>query len=138
MQENKITVETIINAPIEKVWTYFTEPEHVMQWNNASPDWHTPRAANDLRTGGTFSYRMEAKDGSTGFDFGGTYDEVHMHERIAYSFGDRKAIATFESRGDGTTKVSETFDPEDVNAIEMQRSGWQAILDNFKRHVETA
>ncbi len=138
MKENQITVETVINAPIEKVWTYFTEPEHIMQWNNASPDWHTPRASNDLRTGGTFSYRMEAKDGSSGFDFGGTYDEVSQHERIAYSFGDRKALVTFESLDGAQTKVAETFDPEDVNPLEMQRSGWQAILDNFKKHVETA
>lgn len=132
----QITVESIINAPGEKVWRYFTEPEHITQWNAPSDDWHSPRAENDLRVGGKFNYRMEAKDGSAGFDFTGTYDEVVPQEKIAYTMDDgRKAIVTF-SQENGATKVAVVFDPENENPMEMQRAGWQAILDNFKRHVE--
>lgn len=131
-----ITVENTINAPVEKVWDYWTKPEHITKWNNASDDWHTPRAENDLRTGGSFSSRMEARDGSMGFDFGGVYDEVRNNEYIEYTMGDgRKVMVTFS--GDGTsTKVTETFDPETTNSIELQRGGWQAILDNFKKYTE--
>jgi uncharacterized protein YndB with AHSA1/START domain len=132
-----ITIEAVINAPIEKVWQCWTAPEHIMQWNNASPDWHTPKAENDLRTGGKFSARMEAKDGSAGFDFGGVYDEVKEHEVIAYTMGDdRKVKVIFTKNSDTATKVVETFDAESENSLELQRNGWQAILDNFKKHVE--
>ena len=107
-----------------------------MQWNSASPDWHTPRAENDLRTGGKFSSRMEAKDGSFGFDFGGTYDEVRPHEYIAYTLGDgRRVSITFTSNGN-ETHISETFEAESMNPVEMQRNGWQAIMDNFRKYAE--
>ena len=131
-----ITVENTINAPVEKVWAYWSAPEHITKWNNASEDWHSPRAENDLRPGGKFSTRMEAKDGSMGFDFGGTYDEVKTNEVIAYTMSDgRKVVVNFTKVGD-QTKVIETFDAEETNPIEMQRGGWQAILDNFKKYVE--
>lgn len=132
----KITVSVSINAPIQKVWAYFTEPEKVMLWNNASPDWHTPFAENDLRIGGKFVYRMEAKDGSFGFDFGGKYDQVILNEFISYVMDDgRKVTITFKSEAD-TTDITEVFDAEMLNPIEMQRNGWQSILDNFKDVVE--
>src|SRR5690606_33705096 len=132
-----ITIETTINAPIEKVWACWTKPEHITKWNNASDDWHSPQAENDLRVGGKFITRMEAKDGSVGFDFGGTYDEVKEYELIAYTMDDnRKVKVTFSQHNDEETKVVETFDPEAENSIEMQRDGWQAILNNFKKYVE--
>jgi uncharacterized protein YndB with AHSA1/START domain len=131
-----ITVSTTVNAPIEKVWQYFTEPEHITKWNNASPDWHTPRAENDLRVGGRFLSRMEAKDGSEGFDFGGTYDEVVTHQVISYKMDDSRSVrVTFAADGDRTV-VTETFDPENENPVEMQREGWQSILESFRAHVE--
>jgi uncharacterized protein YndB with AHSA1/START domain len=133
---NQITVVVIINAPVEKVWQCFTEPEHIVQWNNASDDWHTPSAQNNLTSGGMFTYRMEAKDGSFGFDFGGIYTSVIPQNEIAYTLGDgRKVNILFEKTEEGT-RVIETFDPENQNSPEMQRVGWQAILDNFKKHVE--
>jgi len=132
----KITVETTVQAPLEKVWKCWTEPDHIKIWNAASDDWHTPIAENDLRPGGKFLSRMEAKDGSFGFDFAGVYDEVNLHEVIAYSLGDgRKVTITFKGK-DNETNVIETFDPDPSNPIEMQQQGWQAILDNFKKHVE--
>jgi uncharacterized protein YndB with AHSA1/START domain len=132
-----ITVETTVNAPVEKAWKLWTVPEHIMQWNNASDDWHTPSAENDVRPGGKFSIRMEAKDKSFGFDFGGIYDKVTPNELITYTLGDgRKVKVTFSSEGK-QTKVVETFDPESVNPIEMQKNGWQAILNNFKKYVES-
>jgi len=131
-----ITVETIVNAPVEKVWAYFTQPQHVKNWNNASDDWHTPRAENDLRVGGNFVYRMEAKDGSFGFDFGGTYDVVKENEYLEYTIGDgRKVKMSFISQG-ASTKVLENFEAETTNSIDLQRTGWQAILDNFKKYTE--
>jgi uncharacterized protein YndB with AHSA1/START domain len=131
-----ITVETNVNAPVETVWACWTEPEHIMRWNSASPDWHTPSATNDLREGGSFTSRMEAKDGSVGFDFGGTYTTVIEHAEMAYVMDDgRKVRVTFNGHGDHT-HVTETFDPETENAPEMQRQGWQAILDNFKTYAE--
>ena len=136
MTTTPITVETTVDAPIETVWKCWTEPEHIMQWNSASDDWHTPSATNDLREGGMFTARMEAKDQSVGFDFGGTYTTVIEHKQIDYTMSDgRKVSITFDEH-DGHTHVSETFDAESENSLEMQRSGWQAILDNFKKHVE--
>lgn len=136
-EATSITVEATINAPVEKVWKLYTSPEHIVKWNTASPDWHTTRAENDLRAGGTFLSRMEAKDGSFGFDFGGVYDEVKTNELIAYTMGDgRKAIVTFTGAGNAT-KVSVVFDAETQNSVEMQRGGWQAILDCFKQYTET-
>jgi uncharacterized protein YndB with AHSA1/START domain len=133
-----ISIETLVHAPIEKVWEYWTEPQHIQQWNAASSDWHTPEATNDLRVGGEFHARMEAKDKSAGFDFWGTYTEAVPHKRIAYTMGDgRKVTVTFETTEDGV-KIVETFETENTNSPEMQRSGWQAILDNFKHHVENS
>jgi|SRR6185503_1738260 len=133
-----ITVAATVNAPVEKVWKLWTTPEDIIHWNNASPDWHTPSAENDLRKGGKFSYRMEAKDGSFGFDFGGVYDEVIENKLIKYTLGDnRKVEVLFSSNSDATT-VTENFEPENENPIEMQRGGWQAILDNFKNYAESA
>lgn len=131
----KIIIETNVHAPVEKVWKYYTEPEHITQWNYADDSWHCPRAENDLRVGGTFVSRMEAKDGGAGFDFEGVYDEVIPNERLVYSFGNRKATVTFMPKAD-STRVTVTFDPESENPIDMQRAGWQAILENFKKHVE--
>lgn len=135
-KKTRITVETTINAPVEKVWQYFNQPEHIVQWNAASPDWHAPRAQNDLREGGTFSCRMEAKDGSFGFDFGGTYSKVNTHELIAYTMGDGREVEVVFSGNGHTTQITETFDAEQTHSVEMQRSGWQAILDNFKKYTE--
>ena len=135
---NRIKVQTIVNASPGKTWKAWITPEDIMQWNSASPDWHTPRAENDLRPGGTFSSRMEAKDGSFGFDFGGTYDEVKHKEFISYTMSDgRKVEVTFRDLG-GKTEVTELFDAEQQNSEDLQRTGWQAILDNFKKYVESA
>lgn len=131
-----LTIHATIKAPVEKVWKYYTEPTHVMHWNNASADWHTPRAENDLKVGGKFNFRMEARDGSAGFDFTGTYNEVKKNEVLAYAIEDgREVIVTFTKSG-ANTKITVQFEPENENPIEMQQSGWQAILDNFKRYVE--
>ncbi|MEY2193597.1 SRPBCC family protein [Neobacillus sp. BF23-41] len=132
----KITVKATVHAPVEKVWEYWTEPKHITKWNNASEDWHTPIAENDLTVGGKFLTRMEAKDGSFGFDFGGIYDEVKLNEVISYTMGDgRKVNITFKGQGN-ETQVIETFDAETTNPIEMQQAGWQSILDNFKKYSE--
>lgn len=134
----RISVQTTIQAPIEKVWKIRTEPEHIKEWNHASDDWHTPFAENDLRVGGKFVSRMEAKDGSFGFDFGGIYDEVKFQETLAYTMEDgRKVNIIFHSSGD-QTEVIETFDAEESNPAEVQQQGWQAILDNFKKYAEKA
>jgi len=137
MNKNKtITIKTIIEATIEQVWIYWTTPEHIKKWNNASDDWHTPKVDNDLKKGGRFVYRMEAKDGSFGFDFGGTYTKIVPEKHLAYRLDDeRKAIIDFEEKDDKVT-ITETFDTEDQNPIDMQKQGWQAILDNFKKYVE--
>lgn len=132
----KITIKAHINAPLHHVWACWTEPEHITQWNAASEDWCCPSATNDLRTGGTFIARMEARDKSMGFDFGGTYTDVVEHAHIAYIMGDQRTVeVTFEEKERGV-EVTETFDPETQNSIERQRAGWQSILDNFKRHAE--
>ncbi|WP_127575597.1 SRPBCC family protein [Paenibacillus barengoltzii] len=135
-QPTKVTVQTVIQAPVEKVWSCWTEPQHITKWNQASEDWHSPRAENDLRPGGKFLTRMEAKDGSEGFDFGGVYDDVKTHEFISYTMGDgRRVEITFAAEGQGT-KVVETFDAENTHPVEFQQAGWQAIMDNFKKYVE--
>ena len=134
--KTSVTIQSTVNAPVEKVWQYWIAPEHITKWCAASDDWHAPRAENDVRPGGTFSTRMEAKDGSFGFDFGGVYDDVKQNEVIDYTMGDgRKVNVRFTSNGN-QTKVVETFDAENTNPVEMQRTGWQAILDNFKKYVE--
>ncbi len=131
-----ITVNATVNAPVPKVWEYWSKPEHIKKWCAASDDWHVPHAENDLKTGGKFSTRMEAKDGSFGFDFGGVYDVVKDNEYMEYTLGDgRKVKINFTAKGN-TTEVVESFDAEDVNPIEMQKGGWQAILDNFKKYTE--
>lgn len=135
-QRTTITVESTVKAPVEKVWNYWSAPEHITKWANASDDWHTPRAENDLREGGKFLSRMEAKDGSMGFDFGGTYDVIRPNEYIEYTIGDgRKVKITFKGNGN-ETKIIQTFEAEQENPIEMQRGGWQAILDNFRKYTE--
>src|SRR5690554_3479706 len=131
----KITVETKIAAPVELIWQAYTTPEDIMQWNAASDDWHTPAATADLREGGIFCFRMEAKDGSMGFDFAGTYTKIIEHQLIEYTFGDREARVEFTPGSDGVG-VRVTFDSEPTHSIEQQQAGWQAILDNFARHVE--
>jgi uncharacterized protein YndB with AHSA1/START domain len=132
-----IQVESLVKAPVEKVWNFWTKPEHITRWNNASDDWHTPYAQNDLRTGGKFLSRMEARDGSFGFDFGGVYDNVIIHELIEYTLGDgRKVLVHFTGLGN-ETKLVEIFEAEVINSIELQKVGWQAILDNFKKYVES-
>ena len=131
-----ITVETTVSAPLEKVWRYWTEPQHITQWCSGSADWHTPRAENDLKEGGKFVTRMEAKDGSMGFDFGGTYTKVSDHKHIAYTMDDRRTVTIDFAEQDGGTRVTQTFDPESENPAEMQRAGWQTIMDNFQAYTE--
>ncbi|MGA3003031.1 MAG: SRPBCC family protein [Acetobacteraceae bacterium] len=132
----KITVEATIAAPIGQVWHAWNTPDDITQWNAASDDWHTTKSAVDLRVGGTFSSRMEAKDGSMGFDFAGTYTRVVEHQLIESSFGGRALMVEFFPARNGVT-VRETFDAESTYPLEQQRQGWQAILDNFKKHVES-
>jgi uncharacterized protein YndB with AHSA1/START domain len=134
----KITVEVIVHAPVEKVWEYWTEPQHITKWSFASDDWHAPYAENDLQAGGKFLTRLEAKDGSFGFDLGGVYDEIQENELISYTLGDgRKVTITFNSQENGT-KVIESFDAEGTHSIEQQKAGWQAFLDNFKKYTENS
>ena len=132
----KITVETSVAAPVADVWRAYTTPEDIIHWNAASDDWHTPRASVDLRVGGAFCSRMEAKDGSMGFDFEGTYTRIVAHRLIEYSFGSRVARVDFVP-GPTNVVVRVTFDSEDTHSVEQQRDGWQAILNNFKKHVES-
>ena len=131
----RITVETNVAAPIDQVWRAYTTPADIMKWNAASDDWHTTKASVDLRVGGAFSSRMEAKDGSMGFDFAGTYTEIVEHKRIAYAFGERKAEVEFVPGPKGIL-VRVVFDGESTHSVEQQQGGWQAILDNFARYVE--
>ena len=136
-EKTTITVAATVNAPVEKVWQYWTAPQHITQWNNASNDWHTPKATNDLRKDGTFHYRMEAKDNSFGFDFEGRYTDVKTNECIEYVISDgRKVQILFEALND-ETHITETFEAEEVHPTELQQDGWQAILNNFKRYTET-
>ena len=131
-----ITIHTSIKAPIEKVWQLWSNPADITKWCTASLDWHTTRAENDLRTGGKFLSRMEAKDGSFGFDFSGVYDLVKTHEQMDYTLDDgRKVNITFAVQGNQTT-ITQTFEPESENPMDMQRDGWQSILDSFKRYAE--
>ena len=139
MTENmkiKIKVEATVDLKAKLVWDLWNTPQHVMQWNSASPDWHTPKAENNLKKGGRFLYRMEARDGSFGFDFEGTYDQIIDHEKIEYTLDDgRKVIITFREKN-GRTHIEEEFEAEGTNPIEMQKNGWQAILNNFKGYAE--
>lgn len=131
----KITVETTVAAPVAEVWRAYTTPADIMKWNAASDDWHTTEASVDLREGGAFSSRMEAKDGSMGFDFAGTYTKIVPESRIEYAFGDRSAQVQFTPSGTGM-KVSVVFDAESTHSVEQQRGGWQAILESFRKYVE--
>jgi len=136
MKTAKIKVEAIVSAEVPKAWDAYTNPSHITKWNFASEDWHCPRAENDLKTGGRYLARMEAKDGSYGFDFTAIYDEVVPQERLVYTLTDgRQASVEFSTTENGT-KVAVVFDPESENSIEMQRDGWQAILNNFKKYLE--
>jgi uncharacterized protein YndB with AHSA1/START domain len=132
----KITVDTVLQAPVAKVWSAYTTPEDIMQWNTASDDWHTTKSTVDLREGGSFTSRMEAKDGSFGFDFAGTYTKVVLNALIEYAFGDRIGTVEFLSGPNGVT-VRVTFDAESEHSVEQQRQGWQAILNNFAKHVNS-
>jgi uncharacterized protein YndB with AHSA1/START domain len=133
----KITVECTVKLPVEKVWYLWTAPIHIVNWNHASDDWHTPNASNDFRVDGKFVYRMEAKDGSFGFDFGGMYNEIRKNKLISYTIGDgRKVQVLFINKGT-ETKLIETFEKEDINSFDLQKTGWQSILDNFKKYAET-
>ena len=136
MSATKITIETTIAADIKKVWDYYNKPEHITKWNFAIDTWHCPSAKNDLRVGGKLQSRMEAKDGSFGFDFEGTYDEVETLKKIAYTIADgRKVITHFTDLG-GKTKIATEFEAESQNPVEMQKGGWQSILDSFKKYAE--
>jgi uncharacterized protein YndB with AHSA1/START domain len=132
----KITVEILVDAPLDRVWSFWTEPQHIQGWAFASDDWEAVNAENDLRISGMFKTRMQAKDGSAGFEFSGTYTDVVQHEHIAYVMDDGRQVSIqFEKTSSGV-RVIETFDPEGENTPEMQRAGWQAILENFKSYVE--
>jgi uncharacterized protein YndB with AHSA1/START domain len=138
METTKITVQTIVSADKSKVWNYYTMPEHITQWNFASDDWQCPAAENDMRVGGKYNARMEAKDGSVGFDFEALYDDIKEGDEFTYTMLDgRQAYVSFKSLGD-KTEVAVTFDAEKENNEELQRSGWQAILDNFRKYVEAS
>jgi uncharacterized protein YndB with AHSA1/START domain len=133
---NFITVKVTVNAPVKKVWSYWTEPKHITEWNYASEDWHTPFAENDLQVGGKFVSRMEAKDGSFGFDFSGIYDDVKLYEVINYTLEDGRDVKITFIDHENITEVIEVFEAEDENSMELQQTGWQAILDHFKNYIE--
>ncbi len=137
IKKQSITVQTTVKAPIDKVWKFWTLPEHITHWNNASDTWHTPFANNDLKVGGKFLSRMEAKDRSEGFDFEGVYETVKTNELIEYKLADTRKVRIDFTTKDNETTIVETFEAEDENSIEVQKGGWQAILDNFKKYTET-
>lgn len=132
----KITVTATVNADVKKVWDAYTNPAHIVNWNFADPSWHCPSATNDMKVGGTYKARMEAKDGSFGFDFEAIYTQIEMGKSFVYEFGGRTAEVTFEDLGNATSVVV-SFDPEEQNSIELQQQGWQAIMNNFKKYAET-
>lgn len=132
-----ITIETTLSAPLEIVWSCWTLPEHITQWNAASDDWHTPSASNDLRVGGTFTSRMESRDGKYGFDFWGIHEEVQLNTMIKSTLGDGRKMEVHFIQEGSQVKVVESFETEDENSLEQQKQGWQAILDRFKTHVES-
>ncbi len=133
---NKITISTTVNGDVQQVWKHYTEPAHITQWNFAHPSWHCPSATNDMRVGGKYSARMEAKDGSYGFDFEAVYDEVIAGKSFSYTMSDGRSVSVLFNENKGQTELIITFDPEEVNPVEMQKAGWQAILDNFKNYSE--
>ncbi|MCX7998161.1 MAG: SRPBCC family protein [Leptospiraceae bacterium] len=135
--DTKIVVTTTVPLTIQKVWEFYTLPEHITKWNFASEDWHCPSASNDLRVGGKYIARMESKDGKMGFDYWGVYDEIELYKKIFYTLGDGRKVEILFSEKDNSTTVQINFDPETVHSRELQRAGWQAILDNFKKYCET-
>lgn len=137
MKKKQIKIDALVSAPPKEVWEFWNNPEHITNWNFAVEEWHCPKAENDLRVGGKLKTRMEAKDGTFGFDFEATYDEVEEPKKFSYSMSDgRRVVTTFEEI-DGKTKITTVFDAESENSIEMQKDGWQAILNNFKKYVES-
>ncbi|WP_136667113.1 SRPBCC family protein [Flavobacterium sp. H122] len=132
----KITVKTSVNAPVEKVWGFFTQPEHITKWNQASEDWHCPKSESDLKIGGKFNHTMAAKDGSFSFDFEGIYTDVIPNEKLAYKMPDNRKVEVNFSAAENETQIVETFDAEEENSLEMQEQGWKAILENFKQYTE--
>lgn len=136
-QSARITVVATVNAPIEKVWNAWTTPADIMQWNTADPGWHCPSSENDLRAGGKFNHRMEARDGSFGFDFEGVYDKVEPHKEISYTMSDGRKSTTYFTQQNGVTTIETVFDPETENDPEFQKQGWQSILNNFVRYFES-
>lgn len=136
-QVKRITVEATVNAPVAQVWKIWNTPSDIMQWNAADPSWHSPSSENDLRVGGKFSHRMEAKDGSFGFDFEGIYDKVELHKEITYTMPDGRKATTFFVEQGGKTHIKTVFDAETENNPEFQKQGWQAILSNFANYVES-
>lgn len=137
MKKSKITVQASVNASLEKVWEYYTQPKHIVKWNFADPSWHCPSAENDMQVGGIYKARMEAKDGSFGFDFEAVYNNIKERESFSYEFGGRIATVIFQNLNQQTL-VTVTFDPEDENPIDMQQEGWQMILNNFKSYTEAS
>lgn len=135
--KNKITVTATVNTDIKKVWDYYTKPEHITKWNFADPSWQCPSAVNDMRVGGKYSARMEAKDGSFGFDFEAIYDEIIDGEKFTYTMPNGRQVTVVFQKDGRQTEVIVTFDPEEQNSLEMQKNGWQAILNNFKKYTET-
>ncbi len=136
-KEKKITVQAKIKAPVEKVWKLWTTPEDIINWNYASDDWQSPQAINDLQEGGKFNIRMEAKDGSSGFDFEGVYDKIKTNRLIEYTMGDGRKVKIDFSGSGKKTRIVETFETENVHSPDQQRTGWQSILNNFKKYAET-
>ncbi len=136
-EKTKITIQTTVNAPIEKAWKVWTSPDDIIKWSTPSPEWHTPRAEHELKSGGRFVYRMEARDGSMGFDFGGTYNIVKPNEQLSYTMDDGRTADIKFSQTGGRTKIVEVFEAENQNPVEMQRAGWQAIMDSFMNYVES-
>ena len=136
MDTSTITVQTTIAADLQKVWEHWTKPQHIVTWNFATEDWKCPHAENDIKVGGKFSWRMEAKDGSMGFDYAGTYHKVEEYVRIEKKLEDGRRVSISFSEKEGETTLIEEFEPEKENDLEMQRMGWQLILDNFKKNVE--
>ena len=137
MEDGKITVEITVNKDLDFVWNSWTQPDHILKWNHASDDWHTVRALNELKVGGKFFYRMEAKDGSFGFDFESNYELVNEKQELTYIMSDGRRATTIFQKNEIETKVTTTFDPENENPIELQKAGWQAILNNFKKYAES-
>ena len=137
MEKTKVTLQAAVDATIEKAWKTWTEPKHIIHWNSASDDWHSPSAVNDLKPGGKFSYRMEAKDGSEGFDFTGTYDEVVPYEKISYTMDDDRRVWTTFTERDGKVFIESIFEAENTFPVEMQKEGWQSILNRYMAYTES-